>query len=170
MPQLRLYRRFPGETEREFEQTLKLVKDIAFDLSFVFIYSPRPGTPAANLHDDTPHEEKVRRLEALNEVIEAETARINQTMVGTVQRCLVEVLGLRQTKCFKVFLDGIVLQHFRAGNIERADGRTLNHGQQDLIVHGLDAYVVKETGCVEFFDDSSLRASLKLSPTLTGRC
>ncbi|MGN6955547.1 radical SAM protein, partial [Neisseria sp. P0015.S004] len=50
---------FPGETEREFEQTLKLVKDIAFDLSFVFIYSPRPGTPAANLHDDTPHEEKV---------------------------------------------------------------------------------------------------------------
>ena len=81
---------FPGETEREFEQTLKLVKDIAFDLSFVFIYSPRPGTPAANLPDDTPHEEKVRRLEALNEVIEAETARINQTMVGTVQRCLVE--------------------------------------------------------------------------------
>ena len=81
---------FPGETEAEFEQTLKLVQDIAFDLSFVFIYSPRPGTPAANLADDTPHEEKVRRLEALNEVIEAETARINQTMIGTVQRCLVE--------------------------------------------------------------------------------
>lgn len=81
---------FPGETEREFEQTLKLVKDIAFDLSFVFIYSPRPGTPAANLPDDTPHEEKVRRLEALNEVIEAETARINQNMLGTIQRCLVE--------------------------------------------------------------------------------
>ena len=81
---------FPGETEQEFEQTLKLVKDIAFDLSFVFIYSPRPGTPAANLPDDTPQEEKVRRLEALNEVIEAETARINQTMVGSIQRCLVE--------------------------------------------------------------------------------
>ncbi|WP_036494423.1 tRNA (N6-isopentenyl adenosine(37)-C2)-methylthiotransferase MiaB [Neisseria weaveri] len=81
---------FPGETEQEFEQTLKLVKDIAFDLSFVFIYSPRPGTPAANLPDDTPQEEKVRRLEALNEVIEAETARINQSMLGTVQRCLVE--------------------------------------------------------------------------------
>ena len=66
------------------------MQDIAFDLSFVFIYSPRPGTPAANLPDDTPQAEKVRRLEALNEVIEAETARINQTMVGTVQRCLVE--------------------------------------------------------------------------------
>ena len=81
---------FPGETEAEFEQTLKLVKDLAFDLSYVFIYSPRPGTPAANLPDDTPNDEKVRRLEALNEVIEAETARINQTMLGTVQRCLVE--------------------------------------------------------------------------------
>ncbi|PIT18646.1 tRNA (N6-isopentenyl adenosine(37)-C2)-methylthiotransferase MiaB [Snodgrassella alvi] len=81
---------FPGETEREFEQTLKLVQDLAFDLSFVFIYSPRPGTPAANLPDDTPHAEKVRRLEALNMVIEAETARINQSMLGSVQRCLVE--------------------------------------------------------------------------------
>ncbi len=80
---------FPGETEAEFEQTLKLVKDVAFDLSYVFIYSARPGTPAANLPDETPHEEKVRRLEALNEVIEAETTRINHTMVGTVQRCLV---------------------------------------------------------------------------------
>lgn len=81
---------FPGETDYEFERTLKLVKDVAFDLSFVFIYSPRPGTPAANLPDDIPHAEKVRRLEALNEVIEAETARINQTMLGSVQRCLVE--------------------------------------------------------------------------------
>ena len=81
---------FPGETEAEFAQTLKLVQDIAFDLSYVFIYSPRPGTPAANLPDDTPNDEKVRRLEALNEVIEAETRRINASMVGTVQRCLVE--------------------------------------------------------------------------------
>ena len=81
---------FPGETEAEFEQTLKLVQDIGFDLSFVFIYSPRPGTPAANLPDETSHEEKVRRLEALNELHEAETARVNQSLVGTVQRCLVE--------------------------------------------------------------------------------
>ena len=73
MPQLRLYRRLPGRDRARVRANLELVKDIAFDLSFVFIYSPRPGTPAANLHDDTPHEEKVRRLEALNEVIEAET-------------------------------------------------------------------------------------------------
>ncbi len=81
---------FPGETEAEFEQTLKLVQDISFDLSFVFIYSPRPGTPAANLPDETSHEEKVRRLEALNVLHEAETKRVNLSLVGTVQRCLVE--------------------------------------------------------------------------------
>ncbi|QEL57606.1 tRNA (N6-isopentenyl adenosine(37)-C2)-methylthiotransferase MiaB [Chromobacterium paludis] len=81
---------FPGETEADFEQTLKLVRDCEFDFSFVFIYSPRPGTPAANLPDDTPHAEKVRRLEALNEVIEAKGFAINQSMVGTVQRVLVE--------------------------------------------------------------------------------
>ncbi|RBH47848.1 tRNA (N6-isopentenyl adenosine(37)-C2)-methylthiotransferase MiaB, partial [Pseudomonas sp. MWU13-2860] len=81
---------FPGETEAEFEQTLKLVKDMEVDFSYVFIYSPRPGTPASNLPDDTPHAEKVRRLEALNEVIEAKGFAINQAMVGTVQRVLVE--------------------------------------------------------------------------------
>ncbi|EEG06904.1 tRNA (N6-isopentenyl adenosine(37)-C2)-methylthiotransferase MiaB [Pseudogulbenkiania ferrooxidans] len=84
---------FPGETEDDFNATLKLVKDLEFDFSFVFIYSPRPGTPAANLPDDTPHEEKVRRLEALNEVIEAKGFAINQSMVGTVQRVLVEAVS-----------------------------------------------------------------------------
>ncbi|PXX41760.1 tRNA (N6-isopentenyl adenosine(37)-C2)-methylthiotransferase MiaB [Aquitalea magnusonii] len=81
---------FPGETEADFEQTLKLVRDLEFDFSYVFIYSARPGTPAANLLDDTPHTEKVRRLEALNEVIEARGYAINQSMVGSVQRVLVE--------------------------------------------------------------------------------
>jgi tRNA-2-methylthio-N6-dimethylallyladenosine synthase len=81
---------FPGETEADFAATLKLVKDCEFDFSFVFIYSPRPGTPASNLPDDTPHREKVRRLEALNEVIEAKGYSINKEMVGTVQTVLVE--------------------------------------------------------------------------------
>jgi tRNA-2-methylthio-N6-dimethylallyladenosine synthase len=81
---------FPGETEADFNATLKLVRELEFDLSYVFIYSPRPGTPAANLVDDLPNEEKVRRLEALNEVIEARALLINQSMVGSVQRVLVE--------------------------------------------------------------------------------
>jgi tRNA-2-methylthio-N6-dimethylallyladenosine synthase len=81
---------FPGETEADFEATMKLVRDCEFDFSFVFIYSPRPGTPAANLPDDTPHSEKVRRLEALNQVIEAKGYEINKSMVGSVQKVLVE--------------------------------------------------------------------------------
>jgi tRNA-2-methylthio-N6-dimethylallyladenosine synthase len=88
---------FPGETEADFQATLKLVRDLEFDLSFVFIYSPRPGTPAANLADDTPHEDKVRRLEALNEAIEAKSFSINQQMVGSVQRVLVEGQGKRDS-------------------------------------------------------------------------
>lgn len=87
---------FPGETEADFAATLKLTQDLAFDLSFVFIYSPRPGTPAANLDDALPQAEKVRRLEALNAVIEANHYRINQTMVGTVQRVLVLGAGKRE--------------------------------------------------------------------------
>ncbi|MCW3481690.1 tRNA (N6-isopentenyl adenosine(37)-C2)-methylthiotransferase MiaB [Neisseriaceae bacterium JH1-16] len=81
---------FPGETEADFAATLKLVKDLEFDFSFVYIYSPRPGTPASNLPDDTPHSEKVRRLTALNEVIEARGYAINQGMIGTLQQVLVE--------------------------------------------------------------------------------
>jgi tRNA-2-methylthio-N6-dimethylallyladenosine synthase len=81
---------FPGETDADFEATLRLVRELEFDLSYVYIYSARPGTPAADLPDDTPHEIKVRRLEALNEVIEAQAFRINQSMLGSVQKVLVE--------------------------------------------------------------------------------
>lgn len=81
---------FPGETEEDFNKTLSLVKELAFDLSFVFIYSSRPGTPAADLTDNVSHESKVARLEALNRVLEEETLRINQSMAGTIQRTLVE--------------------------------------------------------------------------------
>lgn len=79
-----------GKLEADFQATLKLVKDLEFDLSFVFIYSPRPGTPAANLPDDVTQAEKVRRLEALNEVHEAKMQEINQSMIGTIQKVLVE--------------------------------------------------------------------------------
>ncbi|MXR38096.1 tRNA (N6-isopentenyl adenosine(37)-C2)-methylthiotransferase MiaB [Craterilacuibacter sinensis] len=86
---------FPGETDADFEATLKLVKDLAFDFSFVFIYSPRPGTPAANLSDDTPYEVKQRRLAALNREIEATGFAINQAMQGTLQQVLVESVSRR---------------------------------------------------------------------------
>jgi len=81
---------FPGETEEDFNKLMKLIDDIGFDISFSFIFSPRPGTPAANLPDDTPHAEKLRRLQHLQAVIEANVARISASRQDTVQRILVE--------------------------------------------------------------------------------
>ena len=81
---------FPGETEREFEATLKLVREAGIDQSFSFIYSRRPGTPAASLPDDVPHEVKQRRLAALQAQLDCQARAISDGMVGTVQRVLVE--------------------------------------------------------------------------------
>ncbi len=81
---------FPGETEDDFGKLMKLIDDIGFDISFSFIFSPRPGTPAANLPDDTPHSVKLKRLQHLQAVIEANVARISASRQDTVQRILVE--------------------------------------------------------------------------------
>lgn len=81
---------FPGETEDDFGKLMKLVDDVGFDASFSFIFSPRPGTPAATLHDDTPHAAKLARLQRLQAAIEANARRISESRVGTVQRILVE--------------------------------------------------------------------------------
>jgi len=81
---------FPGETEADFEAMMKLVEDVNFDNSFSFIFSKRPGTPAANLEDDTPHEVKLARLQRLQALIDLNTRKHSAAMVGTVQRVLVE--------------------------------------------------------------------------------
>ena len=81
---------FPGETEDDFSKMMKLIDDVGFDNSFSFIFSPRPGTPAANLPDDTPHEVKLRRLQQVQAAIEDNMKRISDTRFGTVQRILVE--------------------------------------------------------------------------------
>ncbi|WP_019447016.1 tRNA (N6-isopentenyl adenosine(37)-C2)-methylthiotransferase MiaB [Cupriavidus sp. BIS7] len=81
---------FPGETDADFDKLMAMVNEIGYDTSFSFIFSPRPGTPAANLHDDTPHEVKLRRLQILQATIEENVQRISRDMVGTVQRILVE--------------------------------------------------------------------------------
>jgi len=81
---------FPGETERDFEQTVRLVAEVGFDASYSFVYSRRPGTPAAELADDTPPAEKRTRLQRLQAALEGETRRIDESMVGTAQRVLVE--------------------------------------------------------------------------------
>ncbi len=81
---------FPGESERDFEATLALVRDVGFDQSFSFIYSRRPGTPAASLPDDTPHDVKQARLARLQAQLDSQARAISEGMVGSVQRVLIE--------------------------------------------------------------------------------
>ena len=81
---------FPGETAEDFEKTMRLIDEVGFDASFSFIYSARPGTPAAELPDDTPQEIKLERLMRLQKRIDELAQAVSQSMVGTVQRVLVE--------------------------------------------------------------------------------
>jgi tRNA-2-methylthio-N6-dimethylallyladenosine synthase len=81
---------FPGETEEDFGKTMKLIEEVGFDASFSFIYSPRPGTPAAALIDETPHPVKLERLQRLQQLVDAQVKRISDSLVGTTQRVLVE--------------------------------------------------------------------------------
>ena len=84
---------FPGETEDDFEKTMKLIDDLGFDASFSFVYSTRPGTPAADLADDTPQEVKLQRLSRLQKRIDELAQAVSAAMVGTEQRVLVEGLS-----------------------------------------------------------------------------
>jgi tRNA-2-methylthio-N6-dimethylallyladenosine synthase len=81
---------FPGEREEDFAATLKLIDEIGFDNSFSYLYSPRPGTPAAEMHDDTPLEVKAERLKRLQEKLSMQEDGIGQSMLGSVQHVLVE--------------------------------------------------------------------------------
>ena len=100
---------FPGETDEDFSRMMKLIDDVGFDNSFSFIFSPRPGTPAASLHDDTPHDVKLRRLQTLQAAINANLTRISESRLNTVQRILVEGVSKRdatelmgRTECNRV--------------------------------------------------------------------
>ncbi len=97
---------FPGETDADFEKLLKMVKELNFDNSFCFIFSPRPGTPAANLSDDTPYEVKLKRLQTLLALVESQSTDISQKMMGNTEKVLIE--GLAK--------DGINLQGRSANN------------------------------------------------------
>jgi tRNA-2-methylthio-N6-dimethylallyladenosine synthase len=81
---------FPGETEADFEATVKLMSDVGFDASFSFLYSPRPGTPAAFMKDDTPDTIKLARLDRLQKINEAQSKALSEAMLGTLQRVLIE--------------------------------------------------------------------------------
>ena len=115
---------FPGETEADFQALMKLVDDIGFDNSYSFIFSPRPGTPAANLEDDTPHEVKLARLQQLQKVIADNTRRYSDAMLGSVQRVLVEGPSKRDAQEMQGRSENNRVVNFSAGpNAERLIGQ-----------------------------------------------
>ncbi len=91
---------FPGETEADFAATMKLIEDMNFDESYSFIYSPRPGTPAADLSDDTPQEVKLERLQRFQAQINQQARKISMQMVGSVQRVLMEGVSKKNAEEF----------------------------------------------------------------------
>jgi len=111
---------FPGETAEDFEKTMKLIDEVGFDASFSFLYSSRPGTPAAELSDDTPHELKTERLMRLQKRIEDLAQAVSQSMVGTVQRVLVEGLSKKN-------------EHELAGRTD--NNRIVNFAGESRLIH-----------------------------------
>ena len=132
---------FPGETEEDFEKTMRLVEELNFDNSFSFVYSPRPGTPAADMADDTPQETKIRRLMRLQKTIEAQALKISQAMVGTTQRILVEAHARKDASELAGRTDNNRVVNF-AGN-ERLIGRFVDVTITAALPHSLRGEVVK---------------------------
>ena len=120
---------FPGETAEDFEKTMKLIDDVGFDASFSFLYSSRPGTPAAELSDDTPHELKIERLMRLQKRIEDLAQEVSQSMVGTVQRVLVEGLSKKSENELAGRTDNNRIVNFVGGS---ANSARLIHSFVDL--------------------------------------
>jgi tRNA-2-methylthio-N6-dimethylallyladenosine synthase len=89
---------FPGETERDFEATIKLIEEVGFDASFSFLYSPRPGTPAAEMPDEVPHEVKAARLKRLQDLLTMQVDMLSTSLPGSVQRVLVESVSRKNTQ------------------------------------------------------------------------
>jgi tRNA-2-methylthio-N6-dimethylallyladenosine synthase len=119
---------FPGETDEDFEKTMKLIEDVGFDTSFSFVYSPRPGTPAVEMDDSTPPAVKSARLSRLQKRIEEQAQVISQAMVGSVQRVLVEGMSKK---------DDLEL----AGRTD--NNRTVNFaGSARLVNHFVDVRIV----------------------------
>jgi tRNA-2-methylthio-N6-dimethylallyladenosine synthase len=130
---------FPGETDADFEAMMKLIADIGYDNSFSFIFSPRPGTPAAGLQDDTPHDVKQKRLMRLQAAIAENTRRISGAMVGSIQRILVEGPSKKDALEFQGRTENNRVVNFNAG----ADGAQLIGQMLDLRITESYAYSLR---------------------------
>jgi tRNA-2-methylthio-N6-dimethylallyladenosine synthase len=104
---------FPGETDADFEDTLKLVETVGFTSSYVFSYSMRPGTPAANMVEQVPEEVKYARMQRLMKTISTQQLRFNRRLVGTIQPVLIERLGRHEGQAIgkTPFMQSVVLEN-----------------------------------------------------------
>jgi len=138
---------FPGETEEDHQKLIKLMHDVYFDNSFSFIFSPRPGTPAANLHDDTPHEVKLRRLQEVQKIIEDNMRDINVQRVGTVQRVLVDGYSKKDATELRARTECNRIVNFKGGpNPERLMNQLIDVKITEANPHSLRGEVfVKES-------------------------
>jgi tRNA-2-methylthio-N6-dimethylallyladenosine synthase len=135
---------FPGETDEDFQELLSLVEEIKFDNSYCFIFSPRPGTPAANLKDDIPREVKVKRLQTLTTLIDKNILEISKSMVGSTERVMIEGMakdGLRlqgRTENNRVVNIELPSRH----QAERLIGKMLPVLFTDALAHSLKGELV----------------------------
>ena len=135
---------FPGETEADFEATMRLVEEVGFDASFSFIYSPRPGTPAASLPDATPAEVKTARLMRLQQKLEEQAQAISRSMVGSVQRVLVEGVSKKDGEALAGRTDNNRVVNFRGH--PRLINQFVSVRITEALPHSLRGEVVETAG------------------------
>lgn len=131
---------FPGETEADFEATMKLIEEVGFDASFSFIYSRRPGTPAADLPDDVPHAVKQARLARLQAAIDAAAQAVNRGMEGSTQRVLVEGVSKKNADELMGRTDNNRVVNFRGG--QRLIGHFVDVRITQALPHSLRGEIV----------------------------
>ncbi len=127
---------FPGETDKDFEQTMKLIEDVGFDFSYSFVYSSRPGTPAADLADDTPDEVKKQRLAILQQRINQQGFENSRRMVGTTQRILVSDYSKKDPSMLQGRTEHNRIVNFRCDN-PRLIGQFVDVHIDDALPHSL---------------------------------
>jgi tRNA-2-methylthio-N6-dimethylallyladenosine synthase len=127
---------FPGETEKDFEQTMKLIEDVGFDFSYSFVYSARPGTPAADLNDDTPEEVKKQRLAVLQHRLNEQGYENSRRMVGTTQRILVTDYSKKDPGMLQGRTEHNRIVNFRCDN-PRLIGQFVEVHIDDALPHSL---------------------------------
>ncbi|MGE8500238.1 MAG: tRNA (N6-isopentenyl adenosine(37)-C2)-methylthiotransferase MiaB [Pseudomonas sp.] len=134
---------FPGETEKDFEQTMKLVEDVAFDFSYSFVYSARPGTPAADLPDDMPDDLKKQRLQILQQRINQQGFENSRRMVGSVQRILVSDYSKKDPGMLQGRTENNRIVNFRCDN-PRLIGQFVDVHIDDALPHSLRGTLLEQ--------------------------